>query len=193
MLVAYTNTSKFEETIGTATVKPGQTRRVDARLVPAPAKVNATLEVLYFNILDTPKYFAEHTISPGAWLRISANFVVNPNGSADEAQTDILKGLLTQSIPYISDRFEPMDGEELAVLLMLEKQQTKPRSSLVTAIKTEIDDRAKPSNDDLSDYKAALAKTSDAELELEALSVEGDADKLALIEAERQSRKQKSE
>lgn len=187
-LQPFTNETNKPVTLGGKQILPGETRPVDARFVPAPPAVNAALSLLYFNFSDAPKYFGEIVVQPDTCARIPANFLVNPNSNADTTQTELFLVLLDESVNTISRFLSEFTPDELAILKDLEQQKGEKRKSLFEAIEKEITLQQQITEFDPQAYQEHLNNLSDEDLELELLSVDGDADKTKLVEAQRQKR-----
>lgn len=188
-LQPFTNKTNKPVTVGGKQILPGETRPVDARFVPSPAAVNATLFLLYFNFSNAPKYFGETVVQPDTCARIPANFLVNPNSNADTTQTDLLLVLLDESVNTISRFLSELSPDELAILKDLEQRKGEKRKSLFEAIDKEITLQQQIAQFDPQAYQQHLRTLSADELALEQLAATAH-QQAALVEAEQHARSQ---
>lgn len=72
---AFTNNTNQTVTIGGRSIKPGETREVDARFVPASPEINRKLMVLFINLGITPRYFGT-TVFNQATLHVYLSFIL---------------------------------------------------------------------------------------------------------------------
>jgi len=188
-LQPFTNKTNKPVTVGGKQILPGETRPVDARFVPAPPAVNATLSLLYFNFSDAPKYFGETIVQPDTCARIPANFLVNPNSNADTTQTELFLVLLDESVNTISRFLSELSPDELVMLKDLEQQKGEKRKSLFEAIDKEITLQQQIAQFDPQAYQQHLRTLSADELALELLAATA-TEQAVLVEAEQHARSQ---
>jgi len=189
--VPYTNNGKEPVSICGRVVKPGETREVDARFVPATPAVNGTLEVLYFNLGDSARYFGDTEVPVGGYARLSANFFVDPNTAADQVQTELFRAFLDQNLKVIGASLEAFTDDELAQLEAMEKtaEGRNARDGLFKLLKEELATRMAERDFVPAEYSKHLQSLSDEDLDLELLQVGDDEGKLPLVQAALSDRK----
>ncbi len=189
-LVPFTNNSDVAVNICGKVVMPNETRDVDARFVPAPAAVNGSLQVLYFNFEDAPRYFGNEVVGPGAYARLSANYFVDPNTAADQVQSSLFRAFLEHNLKEIGASLEPFTDAELVQLDALEQEEGEnARKGLFELIKNELAVRKAERDFSPAIYSQHLQSLGDEALDVELLQVSDDEQKLSLVQVELSDRK----
>ena len=190
--VPFTNNTDKPVTAGGKVIKPGETRPVDARFVPASVTVNANLKFLYFNLGKSSKFLGDAEIKPDAWARVPANTLVNPNTAVDKIQNGLFDELLKKPVEYIKERFSAFEADELVILKQMEEGGSK-RRSLLDAIDACIKSHQVRVSFDPDGYQRTLTDMDEKMLQLELLNVQDDERRLVLVQSALAALKEKAE
>ncbi|MGU3226182.1 ABC transporter ATPase [Vibrio cholerae] len=179
---AFTNNTNQTVTIGGRSIKPGETREVDARFVPATPEINRQLMVLFINLGITPRYFGTTVVQPGHSARLPIIHFENPNkADAGKFQVKMFEELLARKVDDIKPFFSAFNDEELEHLSALEVSDQN-RKSLVKLIADELAVRKAERDFDPASYAQTLEGKDESELQIELLAANDNQMKLSLIQ-----------
>ena len=191
--VPYTNNGSTDAHIGGRTIKPGETRDVDARFIPASPYINREIMVAYINFNGSPRYFGTTRVDAGGFARLSIIHFQNPNvESSGDIQTEIFKQLLDRKIEDIKPYISLLEEDEILVLKAIEESEGK-RKTLVDEFEKVLAERKEEREFTVEKYLNSLKELDDDQLQVELLKVSDHEVKTKLVEgviAERKAAEQ---